>query len=916
MHVNIANANKLSPEMTTFLFNKYLKPKLEYRMNFMDIPTEKLKEWDILLTSTLSRKIGNRSYTRIQAMQLVLGIELPTNFYQIVQTSALEKAINENTDMGKTSRARLKAECKVCERYRLQHSHNSDIYCPHISASIRRQKERALDNNIKLTHKTNWNNQLPDKLAKDQEQRKCNINGVDILLPSDHFGTWGKEEKKISITIATDGSLRHNNKEEYTKWGLEKKKTVSGWSMFVLNDWFKDNWELLHEDQNKIERIKLIQNNISHWGGVVELANSSFHPELVALIKALMIFPESWDITWITDSKSAMLAYEAIDNAQEQDSNKTNWQLFSLLKRLKKKRKGKIHPIHQYSHKKEHNINSVANATADILADLYAIQVRGHDSTTQIDTTFNNNRFLVTELDTGIQLTTPIRKWMKERNNRNTWQTWKRESSEKGVAKEIKNMHRYLRKKNTNSSHSNNRAHLINIITQAHTKDSHDEKVTNTCDYCEHEKDIIVRRDKTHEANCRINRDISNQLIQTIEEDTIERIEKVKGRSVRKEESEEKKETIELMLLLGGIEPHTHRMINNMTNEFVENTDSKREFSVYNNTIRSSLKRADDYMKTKNSTNNMIKEVMEIDIQTNTTFTNKMDNINNFHSVQPEETLLGAKTTATLQNYNSLIETSRDEHLKQTIITNDLLLTLNNKARITIISNNNIKSRKTLTDNGYTTIAKQKKPSRMISIKMGTNCTKTPVEKLSWDVLTMQKWGKRRDRTINIEGLIRASGGEKHWGEDWKTNRSTQITKAMSWIRTPRGMMGANTDRDTDKLVELGIDKITATKITEEASLSLFTCYVEDNKRKEKVIKDRKLKAKWARQEKKKKEIEMEAEKRNLDRKENNKEKKRTNRKGQKRKERTEETVAREKKRSNRQGQKRTERAEETVARY
>ena len=46
IHKHIAIANKLTAEMTTFLFNNDLKPKLEYRFQFVDMPNKQLKTYD------------------------------------------------------------------------------------------------------------------------------------------------------------------------------------------------------------------------------------------------------------------------------------------------------------------------------------------------------------------------------------------------------------------------------------------------------------------------------------------------------------------------------------------------------------------------------------------------------------------------------------------------------------------------------------------------------------------------------------------------------------------------------------------------------------------------------------------------------------------------------------------------------
>jgi hypothetical protein len=320
MHASIAAANRLTPEMTTFLFNKYLKPKLEYRMQFADIPEKKLKTWDSLIIKTVSDKIGNKNRTRAQAIQLVLGLELPSNYYHITQTIAYERAINEKTDMGKTSRIRMReGECSLCQ---LECICKSKKQKEQERNRMKKQRQNAEANGIIMAGNRNWNREIPSKLEEGQRKRRVEIQGQDIELPEDHFGTWGVEMEERTITIATDGSLTQTNKANYRKWGKEKKETKAGWSMLVIGEWFEKNWERLHEDKHRLQRIGLIEKHIQHWGGIVEGANSSFHPELVALIKAMMIFPITWKINWITDSMSAILAFEAANNTPEKEGGR------------------------------------------------------------------------------------------------------------------------------------------------------------------------------------------------------------------------------------------------------------------------------------------------------------------------------------------------------------------------------------------------------------------------------------------------------------------------------------------------------------------------------------------------------------------------------------------------------------------
>ena len=94
----------LTPEMKAFLFNHYLKPKLEYRMKFIELTRKQLSQFDKWVNKTVADIIEEKVRTKTEAMQLVLGVQWPSEYYKITQVVALEKAANDETDMGKTSK--------------------------------------------------------------------------------------------------------------------------------------------------------------------------------------------------------------------------------------------------------------------------------------------------------------------------------------------------------------------------------------------------------------------------------------------------------------------------------------------------------------------------------------------------------------------------------------------------------------------------------------------------------------------------------------------------------------------------------------------------------------------------------------------------------------------------------------------
>jgi hypothetical protein len=420
LHTSVANANKLTAEMTTFLFNKYLKPKLEYRMQFVEIKKKKLEEWDKLINRTISNKINEKYRTRTEAMQVILGVEWPSDYYKTVQATALERALNDDTDMGQTSRIRMGREeeqetgdWQLSKFQRMMVKINPGlrtVYRKEQGADeyknrVRKQRKIIKDLKLEIEKNQKFGQEIPTGVAPGVRWKTTRVRGRQIGLPEDHYGVWGSKENKQTISVATDGSL---------STGEDGRKEKAGWSMVILNDWFEKNWSQLHEDNHELHRKRLIQEHLIHWGGVIDEAESSYKTELVALIKAMMIIPETWDIEWVTDSESTIRTFEGIDRMKKTDVIKNNWDLVEMLQILKKRRKGKVTPVHQHSHRKEHNRNSVANATADILADYYTLELQGYESGAQIPSNCFSKRYVLRGTGDRKRIVEPLRRKLRK----------------------------------------------------------------------------------------------------------------------------------------------------------------------------------------------------------------------------------------------------------------------------------------------------------------------------------------------------------------------------------------------------------------------------------------------------------------------------------------------------------------------
>ena len=79
-------------------------------MRFANIPKSTLEDWDKILRRTLSRTIHNGRRVKNEALQLVTGLLLPSNYYAECRAADTLEALNNDGHMGNTTRARLADE--------------------------------------------------------------------------------------------------------------------------------------------------------------------------------------------------------------------------------------------------------------------------------------------------------------------------------------------------------------------------------------------------------------------------------------------------------------------------------------------------------------------------------------------------------------------------------------------------------------------------------------------------------------------------------------------------------------------------------------------------------------------------------------------------------------------------------------
>ena len=184
---------------------------------------------------------------------------------------------------------------------------------------------------------------------------------------------WGATQGKGHMRMWTDGSV---------KTDLDGTVTAA-WAVVFGTDRFYDNWEHFSKCQNVLQKLgalstfDYVSNIVSapdplQWpdGSHINV-DSSYLPELLAILIALLILPVTWDLDLVTDSESAIKAIahatRAVRALVRSAFHPFLWLILTVL-RIRKQHDARTDFHHQRSHTDEDTMDATGNDIADIVA--------------------------------------------------------------------------------------------------------------------------------------------------------------------------------------------------------------------------------------------------------------------------------------------------------------------------------------------------------------------------------------------------------------------------------------------------------------------------------------------------------------------------------------------------------------------
>jgi hypothetical protein len=784
---------------------------------------------------TVSDKIHEKVRTKSTAIELIMGLQLPSQYYKIQGVVMLERTLNDETQMGKTTRARYGSK-KGPENA----SHRWNKTANNMSVAIRPN----------VLH----GKELPTELKANTKMRTIHIGGEEWRLPEDHTGTWGKNLEKRTIRLYTDGSVQRTTNKD-----TNIEKVSGGWGLIIEEDWMKENWKKLHESNLEQYRKNEILKNGKFWGSQMHKAKNSYRTELSALVKGLMIIPASWDVEWVTDSESSIKTVQS-GKKLETASDENEWQLKQLLARLLQARTGNLEEIHQKSHKKLETKESIGNATADVLADIFTGGETQQADTAELPMGYNNRRWMLQDTKDYAWITVPVRKRLRTNREKHIEEKWTGAGTQNAVKNEIGSLTTLL-KRFKKEHKGNNKAVLTRLITGVHNQKPHFEgrfKMENDCEFCKQKGRGKNENTAEHESACKYDEERYRDCLQECREIASKEAElghsDMAGERPTEEQIRERNklmQTLQLqeeegtIFIIDGqnrIKAPTQKLLERTTDNFLKLTEERhRTGAQLRQTIRETFKaRGGNAEPAANQkTWKMIQGATRSNIQVGRNPENQSAEVPTFHRIGGGAQFHkdGVRLTATIA----------EPDLKQYLQEIDIRLTSDPKMWSTMITRRTETTKRILERKGYKRIATWGLNSREtmdVHIKLGSE-GRQPEKQTLIGLEEMGKWNDTVRKSIDKQAYITATAIAPWPQDQTHTKRSTLIIGSMNWMRGTTAARGIETPEQIKYMKDRGISEKTARAIVRKCANKIFRAYVEDTREKHHYCQGNLKREKW-----------------------------------------------------------------------
>ena len=396
--------NHIPTRMACKACNSVLVSKLDYLCPYQRFAPQRLDRWDSIVVSTIRATIPDNGVPASAAIVAVGRLKVPSEAILISRTVKLHRILIADSPEGKAARGEcglsrgrrwFGAELNIAKRCGVSFGHNG------LFGSF-------------------------DDVSCELPKRRFLCGGKASLLNTKRFSMWGATQGKGHMRMWTDGSV---------KTDLDGTVTAA-WAVVFGTDRFYDNWEHFSKCQNVLQKLgalstfDYVSNIVSapdplQWpdGSHINV-DSSYLPELLAILIALLILPVTWDLDLVTDSESAIKAIahatRAVRALVRSAFHPFLWLILTVL-RIREQHDARTDFHHQRSHTDEDTMDATGNDIADVVA--FNTRSRGkHTKFETINSDYGDQRVTVT-LD-GSRVTSDLRSALWKSFARRNLQKW------------------------------------------------------------------------------------------------------------------------------------------------------------------------------------------------------------------------------------------------------------------------------------------------------------------------------------------------------------------------------------------------------------------------------------------------------------------------------------------------------------
>lgn len=191
-----------------------------------------------------------------------------------------------------------------------------------------------------------------------------------------------------------------------------------------------------------------------------------------------------------------------------------------LLARLLHARTGNLEEIHQKSHKQLKTKESIGNAAADVLADIFTGGETQEADTAELPMGYNNKRWMLQGTKDYTWLTVPVRRKLRTDREKHIEEKWKGPGTQNKVKNEIGSLTTLL-KRFRKEHKGENKASLTRLITGVHNQKPHFEgrfEMENDCEFCKQQGRGKDENTPEHEAECKYDKERYRTQLQECKE--------------------------------------------------------------------------------------------------------------------------------------------------------------------------------------------------------------------------------------------------------------------------------------------------------------------------------------------------------------------------------------------------------------